>query len=81
MFRWSSAGHPPPLLIAPDGAATFLERYPTPASAARLTQTRLASFLTKAGFSGRRPASELLARLTAAPANPQPHLTLLQTLR
>jgi transposase len=46
----------------------FLERYPTPASAARLTQARLASFLTKAGYSGRRPATQLLARLTAAPA-------------
>jgi transposase len=46
----------------------FLERSPTPASAARLTEIRLASFLTKAGHSGRRPAGELLARLTAAPA-------------
>ena len=46
----------------------FLECYPTPASAARLTQARLAGFLTKAGYSGRRPAGELLARLTAAPA-------------
>jgi transposase len=46
----------------------FLERYPTPASAARLTETRLASFLTKAGHSGRRPAAQLLARLCAAPA-------------
>jgi transposase len=45
----------------------FLERYPTPASAARLTETRLASFLTKAGYSGRRPAAQLLARLCAAP--------------
>ena len=26
VLRWSSAGHPPPLLIAPDGTATFLER-------------------------------------------------------
>jgi transposase len=46
----------------------FLCRYPTPASAARLTQARLASFLTKAGYSGRRPASRLLARLATAPA-------------
>jgi transposase len=46
----------------------FLERYPTPESATRLTQGRLASFLTKAGYSGRRPAAQLLARLTAAPA-------------
>lgn len=46
----------------------FLERYPTSESAARLTETRLTSFLTKAGSSGRRPAAQLLARLTAAPA-------------
>jgi transposase len=46
----------------------FLERYPTQASAARLTQARLASFLTKAGYSGRRSADQLLARLCAAPA-------------
>jgi transposase len=46
----------------------FLERYPTPASATRLTETRLASFLTKAGYSGRRPPAQLLARLCAAPA-------------
>ena len=26
MLRWSNAGHPPPLLIAPDGTATLLER-------------------------------------------------------
>jgi transposase len=46
----------------------FLCRYPTPESAARLTQTRLAGFLTKAGYSGRRHPAQLLARLTAAPA-------------
>ena len=26
VLRWSNAGHPPPLLIAPDGRATLLER-------------------------------------------------------
>jgi serine phosphatase RsbU (regulator of sigma subunit) len=26
VLRWSNAGHPPPLLIAPDGTATLLER-------------------------------------------------------
>jgi transposase len=46
----------------------FLERYPTPESAARLGEARLAIFLTKAGYSGRRPPAQLLARLTAAPA-------------
>jgi serine phosphatase RsbU (regulator of sigma subunit) len=28
LLRWSNAGHPPPLLIAPDGAVTVLEREP-----------------------------------------------------
>jgi transposase len=46
----------------------FLCRYPTPESAARLTEARLAGFLTKAGYRGRRPPAQLLARLTAAPA-------------
>jgi hypothetical protein len=41
---------------------------PHPESAARLGEARLASFLTKTGYSGRRPAAQLLARLTAAPA-------------
>lgn len=46
----------------------FLERYPTPESAARLGKVRLGSFLKKAGYSGRRSAAELLERLRAAPA-------------
>jgi transposase len=46
----------------------FLTRYPTPASAAHLGQKRMAAFLVKHGYSGRRPAAELLARLRAAPA-------------
>jgi transposase len=54
--------------VASEICLAFLCRYPTPALAARLTQARLASFLTKAGYSGRRPAGELLARLCAAPA-------------
>jgi transposase len=41
----------------------FLTRYPTPASAARL-----AAFCASHGYSGKRPASELLARLRSAPA-------------
>jgi len=45
----------------------FLERYPTPDSAARLGEARLTSFLRKAGYSGRRSAVELLARLRNAP--------------
>jgi transposase len=46
----------------------FLTRYPTPAHAAHLGEKRMAAFLTKHGYSGRRPAGELLARLRAAPA-------------
>jgi len=46
----------------------FLARYPTPASAAHLGEKRMAAFLVKHGYSGRRPAAELLARLRAAPA-------------
>lgn len=46
----------------------FLRRYPTPAAAAHLGEKRLAGFLTKHGYSGRRPASVLIARLRSAPA-------------
>jgi len=48
-------------------ALDFLERYPTPASAARLGEARMAAFLTKHGYSGRRSPAELLARLRQAP--------------
>jgi transposase len=46
----------------------FLTRYPTPAAAARLGEKRMAAFCAKHGYSGRRPAAELLVRLRAAPA-------------
>ncbi len=49
-------------------ALAFVERYPTPESATRLGEVRLGSFLKKAGYSGRRPAAELLLRLRSAPA-------------
>jgi len=48
-------------------ALAFLERYPTPGSARALGERRMAAFLTKHGYSGRRPAAELLERLRAAP--------------
>ena len=48
-------------------ALAFLERYPTPGSARTLGEKRIAAFLTKQGYSGRRPAAELLERLRAAP--------------
>jgi transposase len=49
-------------------ALAFLERYPTPASAKALGEKRMAAFCTKHGYSGRRSAAELLARLDKAPA-------------
>lgn len=46
----------------------FLTRYPSPAHAGGLGERRMAAFLTKHGYSGRRTATELLSRLRAAPA-------------
>lgn len=46
----------------------FLRQYPTAVSATRLGEKRLAAFLTKHAYSGRRPAKELLGRLRSAPA-------------
>lgn len=48
-------------------ALAFLDRYPTPASAARLGPKRLATFLASQGYCGRRSPEELLARRDAAP--------------
>jgi transposase len=48
-------------------ALVFLARYPTPASAHSLGEKRMAAFLTKHGYSGRRPAAELLERLRSVP--------------
>lgn len=45
----------------------FLRRYPTAAAAAHLGEKRLAAFTAKQGYSGRRPATQLLARLRSAP--------------
>jgi hypothetical protein len=45
----------------------FLTRYPTPAAARHLGEKRMAAFLTKHGYSGRRPAAQLLDRLRQAP--------------
>lgn len=49
-------------------ALKFLTRYPTPATAARLGEKRIAAFCAANGYTGRRPASELLTRLRDAPA-------------
>ena len=49
-------------------ALAFVRRYPTPESARRLGDRRLAAFLAQHSYCGRRSAAELLARLRAAPA-------------
>lgn len=49
-------------------ALSFLERYPTPASAARLGDKRMAAFCAKVRYSGGRTPAELLERLRGAPA-------------
>ena len=50
-------------------ALAFLARYPTPLSAARLGEKRLAQFLGQHAYCGRRPVGDLLARLRTAPAS------------
>jgi transposase len=49
-------------------ALAFVARYPTPDSAGRLGEKRLASFMAQHAYCGRRSPAELLARLRAAPA-------------
>jgi transposase len=46
-------------------ALAFLRRYPTPLDAHGLGEQRLAGFLKRHGYPGRKPAGELLARLRA----------------
>lgn len=48
-------------------ALAFIERYPTPESAARLGPKRLAGFLAQQHYCGRKSPEALLARLQAAP--------------
>jgi transposase len=48
-------------------ALAFLRRYPSPADARGLGEKRLAAFLERNSYSGRRPAAELLGRLRSAP--------------
>jgi transposase len=45
----------------------FLTRYPTPAAARHLGEKRMAAFLVKHGYCGRRPAAQLPERLRQAP--------------
>ena len=48
-------------------ALAFVSRYPTPDSASRLGEKRMAAFMASHSYCGRRSAAELLARLRAAP--------------
>jgi transposase len=50
-------------------ALAFIERYPTPDSAARLGPKRMAAFCAQHAYCGRRSADELLIRLRQAPAS------------
>jgi transposase len=53
-------------------ALSFLERYPTPESTERLGQGRLAAFLRRHSYCGRRSPTELLTRLRQAPRPAHP---------
>lgn len=50
-------------------ALAFIERYPTPQHAARLGEKRLATFLSRHSYPGRRGPAELLERLRGAPTS------------
>lgn len=52
-------------------ALAFLATHPTPESAARLGEGRMARFLRRHSYSGRRSPAELLNRLQAAPVAPR----------
>jgi transposase len=51
-------------------ALAFLETYPTPESAARLGEKRMARFLVRHSYCGRRTPAQLLTRLQSAPVAP-----------
>jgi transposase len=48
-------------------ALAFLERYPGPQDASRLGQKRLAAFLARNQYCGRKPVAEILSKLRSAP--------------
>lgn len=57
-------------------ALAFLERYPSPLDARGLGEKRLASFLARNRYCGRRSPDELLARLRSAPTGRASELEL-----
>jgi transposase len=48
-------------------ALAFLDRYPTPVSAQRMTPAVMSRFLKRHGYSGKKDPAELVARLRRAP--------------
>ncbi len=64
---WPGAAHLFDALDSPIALA-FLERYPGPGDARGLGERRLAAFLARHSYCGRRSPSALIARLRAAPA-------------
>jgi transposase len=48
-------------------ALCFLKRYPAPQDASRLGEKRLAAFLARNQYCGRKPAREILSKLRCAP--------------
>ncbi len=51
-----------------DIALDFLERYPTPQDAAKLTPARLEAWCKRRGYSGKRTGAQLIDRMRAAPS-------------
>ena len=56
--------------LASDIALAFLTAYPTPQSAARLGEARMAAFLHRNSYRGGKQPAQLLQRLRAAPQAP-----------
>jgi transposase len=56
--------------LASEIALAFLEAYPTPQAAARLSEVRLAAFCRRHSYRGGRSPAELLTRMRAAPTPP-----------
>ena len=63
---WPGAGRVFADVDSPIGLS-FLERYPSPSDARGLGTKRLAGFLARNGYCGRRSPDQLLARLRSAP--------------
>jgi transposase len=66
---WAGAAHIFADIDSPIALA-FLSHYPSPAHAQRLGEKRLAAFLARHHYCGRRSATELLQRLRSAPSSP-----------